>query len=146
MSFNDLEDAEQSVRTLDKICVELPNRREDAEKLADSSPTTRSIRTGIEKITISAPKRLRFLRERLERIEAFRAELVSVDNFCRDSEDALENAKTKNDEAAKQVSLKKRFAANLLRLLFATDQSRQSSIKALCDGSFVTNVLCFTQA
>ena len=104
MSFNDLEDAEQSVRNLDKICVELPNRREDAEKLTDASPTTKSIRSGIEKITISAPKRLRLLRERLERIEAFRADLVAVERFCRETEDALEDAKAKNDEAAKQVS------------------------------------------
>jgi hypothetical protein len=109
VSFNDLEDAEQTVRVLDSICRELPNRREDAEKLTDNSATTRSIRAGIEKISVSVPKRVRFLKERLDKLEAFRSDLGSAEDFCRESETMLEETKSRNDEASKQVYIITRF-------------------------------------
>jgi hypothetical protein len=43
------------------------------------------------------------LRERLERLDAFRSDLVSAEDFCREAEAVLEDAKTKNEEAARQV-------------------------------------------
>jgi hypothetical protein len=87
----------------------LPNRREDAEKLTDNSATTRSIRAGIEKISISVPKRVRFLKERLDKLEAFRSDLGSAEDFCRESETMLEETKSRNDEASKQVYIITRF-------------------------------------
>ena len=104
-NFNDLEEAEQSIKILEAINRELPNRREDAEKLSDGSVTTRSIRTGIEKITISAPKRLQILKERLQRIETFRSDLKSAEEFCSEAESFLEEAKSRNDVTSKQVPL-----------------------------------------
>ena len=105
VNFNDLDDAAQTIKTLEHICQELPNRREDAEKLTDTSVTTRSIRSGIEKITSSVPKRLRVLKERLEKISLFRFDLLAAEEFCRETEAVLEDAKSKTDEAVKQVCL-----------------------------------------
>ena len=102
-NFNDLEDVEKTIRVLESISNELSNKREDAEKLTDSSATSRSIRSGIEKISISAPKRVRFLKERLDRIELFRSDLNSAEEFCREAETFLEEAKSRNDAASKQV-------------------------------------------
>jgi hypothetical protein len=41
VNFNDLEDAKETMKTLELMSAELPNRREDAEKLTDVSATTR---------------------------------------------------------------------------------------------------------
>ena len=89
--------------------------------MTDSSATSRSIRSGIEKISLSAPKRVRFLKERLDRIELFRSDLNCAEEFCREAETFLEEAKSRNDAASKQVfSSTQMFLLQLTKLLPST--------------------------